>query len=160
MPDPRIVGASVIASAEASCALLELWLVVYVQPCVWLTSVSVNELELLATTVPVNESPARTGLLMKVGDLGYISTKPRWDTLPLRHIASVPICSTVGLPSPSMPANDATPERVDVHVIDGSRHVVDTLVNGPPWAEYPAQFLVAPKRILCAGSARTALVAA
>ena len=138
MPEPDSDGASVMASADANCARRDRCCVENVQPAVRLTSVSVKVFELEALTLAVSESPARTGLLMANADLGNISKNPRWDTRPFLQLAMVPICSTVELPAPSMPAKDANADRSpDAHLMEGSVQLVEALVNGPPWATYP-----------------------
>src|SRR5437763_10381758 len=132
---PDTVGASTIASADLRWAWLDCCWVVNVQPAVWFTSVSVKVLPPLKVTLAVSESPPRRRLAMRNADWGYISKKPLCLTVPFRQVSRLPICSTVLLPSPSIPAKDAKAEcSLAPHGIDGSVHVVDTLVNGPPVA--------------------------
>ena len=85
MPDPRIDGASVMASADANCARLDRCCVENVQPAVRLTSVSVNVFGPETLTLAVSDSPARTGLLLQV------KRKGTWETL------AVSICSAKGV---------------------------------------------------------------
>ena len=56
--------------------------------------------------------------------------------------ASVPVCSTVWVPSPSRPTQKLENVCWAVHVTAGCVHDADTLVNVPGWpaAAYPAQF--------------------
>src|SRR5438045_3596015 len=76
-------------------------------------------------------------------------------------MTKVPICSTVLLPSPSMPAKVANAEcSFAPQLTDGSLQVVDALLNGPPRATYPAQFTASPARSRCMGAARTTLAVA
>src|SRR5947207_10801342 len=110
MPEPTTVGASTIASADASRARRDRWVVLNVHPAVRFWRVSVNVRDAPATTLAVRESPARTRLPGNCGPRGYISKNALCDTRPFWQILRVPICSTVLLPEPSMPANDARAE--------------------------------------------------
>ena len=49
-------------------------------------------------TVPVNESPALTGLFQKTGAFGYISYQAENTGAPLEQSVCTPVCSTLSEP--------------------------------------------------------------
>src|SRR6266567_788115 len=100
---PLLYGASAMTSAEPSCAVVELWFVVSDQPAVLSVSVRVKLPEPLSVTEAVNESPGVTVSLKFTGFAGYISYHDEYEAWPPEQSASVPVCSTELVPSPSMP---------------------------------------------------------
>ena len=74
-PVPSL-GASAITSADPSCAVSEVWLVVWVQPWVESVSVRVNTPPPAATTDALIASPGWTGWSKNTGAFGNVSNQP------------------------------------------------------------------------------------
>jgi len=81
----------------------------------------------LNVTDPVKWSPGRTVLLKFTGYAGYISYQEEYTARPPEQSASVPVCSTLLLPSPSRPTQKLEYLAEPLHVPVGSVQLADTL---------------------------------
>ena len=85
----------------------------------------------LDTTDADMTSPGCTGLGKNTGAFGKISYQPWYEAAPLAQSASVPVCSTVGVPSPSSPTQKEEKAAAAPQATAGCAHEEETLVKEP-----------------------------
>src|SRR6478735_6062416 len=126
-------GASAMISADASLADRSRCDVVCDQPLVVSLIVSVNAPRPSVVTDAVKWSPGDTGLAKFFGYFGYISYQAEYTARPLEQSASVPVCSTELLPSPSRPTQKLDqPVGVTEQLTAGWVQLADTVLYVPP----------------------------
>jgi hypothetical protein len=154
------LGLSVMTSALAADAAESVMTLVYVQPAVVSTTISVHTLPDSVTDAVIAlpaatlyDDPVETVTMypLLTAASPYISYHALYSGVDPAQLVSVPSCSTVALPQPSIPTHcTASSAVVPEHVTVGTTHLALTALNVPPLSAYPDQLDEFVRKVSCA----------